>query len=664
MKTSRFVPLRVLALALLLLLALPLGQAFAADITVDADCSLANAIRSANGDDLVEPLIDCEAGDAAVDAENTGVDTITIDAAGTADGEIWLDETLSISTEIVIEGGGFTIDGRANRVFDITAGSLTIGNLTLTSGYSVDDGGAIRIDNAALRIVNSVVKDSGAQGHGGGIYATNSRVELISSVISGNVTGFAAVEIVNNLEEVTELDSENQGGDAQVVEEQTADAQSIETEAVEAQAENGASEEAQPGDPIEGSHGGGIYVSGETSSLTIEGSGLDNNVSPGKGGGLYIASGSANISDSTISQNHVSGAGGGVYNEGNAVLTHVTVLDNTAIDAGGVFDNSQLQLYNSILYNNAGGDCAGSLNANIGNIIRDGSCNHDGITADPALLLLAGSPAYYLPREGSPAIDAGSPDHCTATDQRGIERQEGACDIGAAEFAVGVFDFQIQSALAVLTPGSGGGSADDDEEDEEEEVEIAPTAVPSTCASLPPHITLTGYNNGSSVNCKIVDYSGLHNQTLVNGGALHAVDIFGWVAAPFDVCFQRESGALVLLDAANSPRNIVPLRTWTAGDKQCASIDRTGTAVLMPLSFFTSGAIDEPMWDLSGCTVTTTDILNLRHAPTSDSNVAAKVLNDVTLDADRRATFYYRVDYYGIVGWLSKDYLSYTGTCF
>ncbi|MGH8693600.1 MAG: choice-of-anchor Q domain-containing protein, partial [Burkholderiales bacterium] len=36
--------------------------------------------------------------------------------------------------------------------------------------------------------------------------------------------------------------------------------------------------------------------------------------------------------------------------------------------------------------------------------------------------------------DGSPAINAGNPTNCTATDQRGLPRaKDGACDIGAYE---------------------------------------------------------------------------------------------------------------------------------------------------------------------------------------------------------------------------------------
>lgn len=689
---------------------LPIGFAQAADITVDADCSLSNAIRSANGEDLVEPRVNCEAGDAA-DAEAkvdeatgaalpAGQDTIRLDVSGTDEGAILLDATLSVSSEIVIEGKGYSVNGGGNQIFNVTAGSLTLKDLTMSGGFSLTNGGAIAVSNAKLTLKNSVVSGSGSRGHGGGIYALDSDVTLVDSVVSGNVTDANTEDFEPVLDEQDDTDQ---------------------TEA-DAEAQTESTLEAADLPDVDGVSGGGIYFVSDSNRLLIESSGIDSNVTPGSGGGLYIEGGSAVINNSTISGNSAGVDGGGVYSSSASSLTHLTIVGNTSPGGGGIVDAFLLQLYNSILSDNEGGDCAGSLNANLGNIIKDASCNHDGLTADPELLLLAGAPAYYLPQEGSPAIDAASPAYCLATDQRGIKRALAACDIGASEYQAGAFSFQIQSAQSGLTPGSGdtassgqdqagddelgkadvttgeeadvttdeGADATIDEEadvttdeeadvttDEEadvttgeeadvatgEEAELEPTAMPSTCAALPGHITVAGLDNGSEVDCTHLDYSTLGNQMLVNSGAVQAIDISGTIADPLKVCFLHDTGAIILLDAANSPRDIVPLRTTTEAGWQCAGVDRPGSVVLMPLAFFTSGAIPEPIWDLSDCTVTTNDILNLRALPTTASNRLAGVLNDVQLTADQRATFYYRVNYYGIVGWLSKDYLTYSGDC-
>ncbi len=621
--------------ALLFLLTLPIGPALAADITVDADCSLANAILSANGETMLEPQAECEAGD-------SGLDTITIDVAGTANGTIALDATLSVSSAIVIEGRGSRINGAGNQIFNVTAGALTLKNLTLFSGFSLSNGGAIAVADAALTLNNSAIRNSGARGLGGGVYALNSDVTLVDSAISDSLTNASLEDVL--VEEEPEA-SEN-----------SADAQSDDSPQIEVVAQ------AELPD-VEGLAGGGLYFAGETSELTIDRSGIDNNESPEIGGGLYIASGSAVISNSTISANRSGASSGGLFNAGNSILRHVTVTGNASISAGGINDSATLLLYNSILSDNEGGDCNGSLNANLGNIIRDGSCNHDGLEADPMLLRLAGSPAYYLPQLGSPAIDAAVPEYCTTTDQRGISRLADSCDIGAAEHEAGIFTFQIQSALAALSPPDSGGSAPTPTptplppEPEEE----APTETPSTCLSLPAHILVTDVSG--STQCKVADETGVGNQTLIDAGMYHAVDVFGYLPSAITVCIQHDTGAFVLLDAAESPRTIVPLRTWQDSGMKCANVDRPGTAVLMNLDFFTSDAISAHVWDLTNCTVTTTDILNLRSEPNTSSAVRANVLNNVTLAADQKTNHWYRVDYYNVIGWLNSTYLTLSDNC-
>jgi len=450
-------------------------------------------------------------------------------------------------------------------------------------------------------------------------------------------------------------DSNNGDGTAQTDDSDQSDV-SAQTDSAEGTAEESAAE------PITwDTSGGGIYFKGENNSLVIERSGLDANLSHNLGGGLYIASGVATISNTTISGNRAD-EGGGLYNAGDSTLKHVTVVFNSAADTGGIYDSATLQLYNSVVADNEGGDCAGTLNALIGNLIRDRSCGHDGISRDPALLLLGGSPAYYLPQLGSPALDSASSQHCLPTDQRGIIRAPEACDMGAAEYEPGAFTFQIQSALAIVSPpDAGGGGAQDDEPQPTPEPASPPTDVPATCANMPSDIFIFGYQSGTA--CKVLDASGVGNRVVIDAGFIQAVDMFGDLSSPVTACFGQGAGIIILLDAANSPRNIVPLRARLENGMICADVDRAGTVVLMPESFADTGLAPAPAWELSGCTVTTTAILNLRSEADNASSIVANVLNNVQLTADMKAKNYYRVNYYEIKGWLSADYLSKSGNC-
>ena len=653
--------MRTLCAAVLLLL-MPIGPALAADIAVDADCSLENAILSANEQEMVAPRDDCETGDAddgftQVDSDGveipSGTDTITIQLEGASDGLITLDGTLSVTSHIAIMGNGSVIMGAGNQIFDVSAGALTIADLTLDGGWSEQNGGAIAVRDAELSLTNSVVSGSSARALGGGIYAYNSDVSLLDSVISGNATGVLTKP---------EADSESSQAaetDGAELTAQTADAEEPEA-AAQTESEDAQTPQQIPWD----TSGGGLYFSGENNSLVIARSGLDSNRSHNHGGALYLASGRATITNTTFSGNSAGGDGGAIHNSGDSKLTHVTVVFNSAANTGGIVDTATLQLYNSIVADNMGGDCSGTLNALLGNLIRDNSCGHDGLSADPNLLLLGGSPSYYLPQEGSPAIDAAASDHCPATDQRGITRALDACDIGAAEYEPGAFSFQIQSALAIVSPPDAGGGAALEEEEEPTptpEPALPPTPTPSTCSALPADIIVSGYTSGTA--CKVLDARGVGNQTIIDNGFRQAVDIFGDLSSPVRVCFDHGRGLVILLDAANSPRNIVPMQPTLEGNLLCVDVTRPGTVVLMPLEFAQTGLAPPPIWQLSGCTVTTTAILNLRSEPNTSSAILANVLVNVQLTADMTEQNWYRVNYYDIIGWLSGDYLRPSGNC-
>jgi hypothetical protein len=125
-------------------------------------------------------------------------------------------------------------------------------------------------------------------------------------------------------------------------------------------------------------------------------------------------------------------------------LTNATITGNAAEQGGGLFteDSGSSTLTNSIVASNtAGSDCSGSM-ASLGhNLDSDGTCGlsspGDLTNTEPLLGQLTnngGATLTHALLPGSPAIDAGDPNACPATDQRGIARPSGtACDIGAFE---------------------------------------------------------------------------------------------------------------------------------------------------------------------------------------------------------------------------------------
>src|SRR5215467_5416996 len=118
---------------------------------------------------------------------------------------------------------------------------------------------------------------------------------------------------------------------------------------------------------------------------------------------------------------------------------------------GGIFNGGTATLQNSIVANNSGANCGGTITSHGYNLSSDGSCafsnSGDRNNTNPLLGTLGnyGGPTPTIPLlAGSPAIDAGNPSGCTdgqghllTTDQRGYPRHDpedgGGCDMGAFE---------------------------------------------------------------------------------------------------------------------------------------------------------------------------------------------------------------------------------------
>jgi CSLREA domain-containing protein len=191
--------------------------------------------------------------------------------------------------------------------------------------------------------------------------------------------------------------------------------------------------------------GGGI--DNDFGILEVERSTISGNVAHNTGGGVEN-SGTASFRNATVSGNTADVLGGGISNLGSATLNNSTVVTNTLT---GVDNDGQLVFMNSLIANNAGPDCQGTLTSRGFNLIRivdgctfDGDTSGDLLNMDPALGPLAdnGGPTFtHALLAGSAALDAanpttpGSPDPaCEATDQRGVTRPQGPrCDIGAYE---------------------------------------------------------------------------------------------------------------------------------------------------------------------------------------------------------------------------------------
>lgn len=292
----------IFAIAVFLLIP---ATAQSADIEVSDACSLTDAITASNTD---EAAGGCPAGD--------GVDTISLSS------DIRLTVALPhITSEITIEGGGFTISGDNRfRIFAANGGNLTVNELTMTKGYA-DWGGAIANLNGAIAITNSEINDNsasegGAIGNDGSMRIVNSDVSHNSAEIGGGIYSLSGgINLINST--LNANTSEDNGG-----------AVAIETGMVTFEGSVVSRNTAEDrGGAIWGGDDGQIKVLGDSHIYA--------NHSLFRGGGIASDGGTIEITSSNVSRNKSGNLGGGIYCEFGKVTIKDSVIDGNIAESGG-----------------------------------------------------------------------------------------------------------------------------------------------------------------------------------------------------------------------------------------------------------------------------------------------------------------------------------------
>ena len=274
---------------------------YAADIAVDADCSLADAIIAANRDRAEG---DCPAG--------RGADTIILSQDITLRTELPV-----ITSDITIEGNGYAISGNNRyRIFYNDGGALTINDLTMTEGY---------VEAELIRNEDGTLKASTANSIGGAIYNANGTVSISRSSFSGNSTENYGGAVYNAgglsiSDSAFSHNSADNGGGAIYADGPL----SISGSAFSHNsADNG---------------GGAIYANG---LLIISDSIFSGNSADEDGGAIFNYDGTVSISDSSFSGNSARFDGGAIFNRNGRTLSisNSAFSHNSSEDDGGAIVN-------------------------------------------------------------------------------------------------------------------------------------------------------------------------------------------------------------------------------------------------------------------------------------------------------------------------------------
>jgi len=233
------------------------------------------------------------------------------------------------------------------RIYDDQ--NVSLKNATLINGEFNGGGGILCENDVSLYLENVTIRDNYASNNGGGVYCSSG-----SQAVLHNVT------ITNN--------------------------------------------------SAEGA--GGIYC--DTANLVMDDVEISYNLSidedRGKGGGVYINSGIADLRNVTIEENYAINDGGGIYCDGEISMENVIIRNNVCLTLGGGIccgDNAYLEIINSSIVGNYSCDRGGGIYCNEsdltmtgGDLINNSANNGGGLytyECDPSFnnVLIAGNSANH-----------------------------------------------------------------------------------------------------------------------------------------------------------------------------------------------------------------------------------------------------------------------------
>jgi len=227
-----------------------------------------------------------------------------------------------------------TIDGGGGAILS-SGGTLIIDDAQIEHNTAVLEGGALWLGTCNVSISNTSIFSNTSGNMGGGIFIGNdSTVDINNSRIIDNEALywggglFVATDAILNVV-----------GNSHIDENKTVDPSGI---------------------------GGGMYISGNNSQITMTASSVMSNTAPLSAGGIRLNGVSTlKLMDGTqVNANQVPGAAGGLaVSNGSAQLSDVSFENNSANSNGGAIwiDSGEITIADSSLTNNHSGDSGGGI---------------------------------------------------------------------------------------------------------------------------------------------------------------------------------------------------------------------------------------------------------------------------------------------------------------
>ena len=300
--------------------------------------------------------------------------------AGLQGGALWNSATgsltaINVTLDNNTAAGASLLDG-GGALYNVAGGTVTLVNATITNNDATGTagtGGGIHSGGGSLIVVGGTIASNTAQGGGGGIELAAGSATLSNNVVIasnstlGNgsdgggvrISGVANFNMIGGTIGGTTTANQNgnvavdQGGGLYIA------AGNVTLSGVTIGSATNVT-----GDGNSANQGAGAFLAGGT--LNVTNSSISGNTSTDAGAGVFVTAGTATISTSTLAYNTAGASGGALFVSGGAVnLSTDTISDNkAAVNGGGIaaISGTVNITSNTIAFNTADSDSNASGN--------------------------------------------------------------------------------------------------------------------------------------------------------------------------------------------------------------------------------------------------------------------------------------------------------------